>query len=38
MTSAAFLQTSNSVILPIKEAIKWASQYVLFSEKIVVVT
>lgn len=38
MISAAFLQPSNSVILPIKEAVMWASQYVLFTENIVIIT
>lgn len=38
MTSAAFLQSSNSVILPTKEAITRASQYVLFAENILAIT
>lgn len=37
MVSVAFLQSSNSVTLPIKAEITWSSQYVLITENTVVI-
>lgn len=37
MVSVAFLQSSNSVTLPIKAEITWSSQYVLVTENTVVI-